>query len=238
MRFFYSAGVMKYGNGYFWHKFYNFPKLTYITKTLTLEKRRGNPLAISYIPFRKSIWNKVGLSNMGFYKFLCKYRFFHENGIMSIAGTDDEIEEMIGFLEHVYHEWNSIPFIKGIELNFSCPNVKSYNNKRIPKSSFPLFLKLNYKMDPYVFDLSNIIEIRLNSIPTSYGGISGKIAQKYNWSFIEKFTKEGLKIAGCSAVEGNDFIRLRNLGCTSIGLGSIILLKPETVENIELWSIL
>jgi dihydroorotate dehydrogenase len=231
MEYFYSAGAMSYGNGYFWHKFYNFPKLDYVTKSLTLASRFGNPFAISYIPFKKSIWNKNGLRNKGFFEYFFRYGFHRNRAIISISGMDEEIRVMVNFLEKMYSQWKYF-FIKGIELNYSCPNIECNNNKYIPKSSFPLYLKLSYNMDPYKYDLTNIKEIRVNSVPVRYGAISGKIAQKYNWPFIEKFNKEGIKVAGCSAVEEDDFKRLEDIGCTNIGLGSIMLINPKVIENL------
>ena len=123
MKFYYSASVMGYGNGRHWHKYYNFPKLPLVTKTLTIKPKIGLPFAI--IKKNNSIWNRVSMHNIGFYNWAIKYylnwpKDMQENTILSIAGTDQEIKKMIDFFKF-------LP-IKGIELNFSCPNIKSFEN--------------------------------------------------------------------------------------------------------------
>ena len=226
MNFFYSAGVKGYSNkNRTIHKYYNFLNLPSVTKTITFYKKKGLPFAI--LKIGNSIWNKVGLHNCGFTEWFNKYYDYtiFKNVIVSIAGTDIEIG-------HMMHVLNFLE-IKGIELNFSCPNVKSYNNKIIPLSSHNLYLKLNYKQDPYKYDLNNIKGIRVNSLPTKFGGLSGKIAQKKNWKFIEKFNKEGLNIAGASCLNFNDFKRMENIGCKEIGLGVITIINPKVVSNIK-----
>ena len=226
MYFFYSAGVKGYGNkNRIMHRCYNFLNLPAVTKTITYHKRIGLPFAI--LKIGESLWNKVSLHNCGFVNWLDKYYNYKlfKNVIVSIAGTDVEIG-------HMTHVLNSME-IKGIELNFSCPNVKSYDNKVIPKTHRNLYLKLNHKQDPYKYDLNNIKGIRVNSLPTKFGGLSGKIAQKKNWKFIEKFNKEGLNIAGASCLNFDDFKRMEDMGCKEIGLGAITLINPKAVENIK-----
>jgi dihydroorotate dehydrogenase len=123
MKYFYSAGVMGYGNGRFWHKKYNFPMLSSVTKTLTVCPNLGCPFAV--IRNGDTVWNRVGLHNVGIWNWFFKYYFGRENIIVSIAGTDMEIDTMVNFLE------NNRRRIEGIELNFSCPNVKPFKNEEI-----------------------------------------------------------------------------------------------------------
>ena len=226
MEFFYSAGVKGYGlKNRIMHKYYNFPILPAVTKTLTLNKKTGYPFAV--LKFGETIWNKVSLHNCGFRNWYLTYynRNFFQEVIVSIAGTDIDINTMVCYLNNAE--------IKGIELNFSCPNVKSYNNKHIPDSPHNLYLKLNYKQDPYQYDLDRIKSIRVNSIPTKFGGLSGKFAQKKNWKFIEKFNKEGLNVAGASCLNFDDFKRMEDIGCKEIGLGTITLINPKVVERLS-----
>lgn len=225
MKYFYSAGVMGYGNGRFWHKKYNFPNFTRVTKTLTVCPNLGCPFAV--IRNGDTVWNRVGLHNIGIWNWFFKYYFGRENIIVSIAGTDMEIDTMVNFLE------NNRRRIEGIELNFSCPNVKSFKNEEIPLSKLPLYLKLNHLQDPYDYDLYGIKGIRLNSVPKFFGGVSGKAAQKYNWPWIEKFNKEGLNIAGCSCNTIDDIKYMEDIGCKEVGLGSIVLTNPKLVESLE-----
>lgn len=225
MKYFYSAGVMGYGNGRFWHKKYNFPNFTSVTKTLTVKSNIGCPFAV--IKIGNTTWNKVSLHNIGFWEWFFKYYFYKENIVVSLAGTDLEIDNMTSYIEH------SDRHVKGVEFNFSCPNVKSFKNRKIPTTNLPLYLKLNHLQDPYSYDLDKIAGIRLNSIPKFFGGISGKMAQQYNWPWIEKFNKEGLNVAGCSCNTMDDIKHMENLGCKEIGLGSIVLTNPSLVETLE-----
>ena len=130
-----------------------------------------------------------------------------------------------GFLRDIH--------ISGVELNFSCPNVKSFENKRIPLLKTPLYLKLNHLQDPYDYDLDKVTGIRLNSVPKFFGGVSGKSAQKYNWPWIEKFNKEGLNVAGCSCNTVDDLKHMEDIGCKEVGLGSIVLTNPHLIETLS-----
>ena len=223
LKFFYSAAVMGYGQGRWWHKFYNFPKFPAVTKTLTRIPKHGYPFAV--IRWHKSIYNKISLHNVGFTEWCNKY--YNEASIVSIAGTDTEIEGMVYLLDKLD--------IQGIELNFSCPNIKNYDNKRIPNTRHDLYLKLNYKMDPYRYQLDNIKGIRVNAIPLGFCGGSGRIAKDKNWGFIKQFGKE-LNVAGCSFNTFDDIKKLEDLGCNEIGIGSVILINPKLVEEmVKLW---
>jgi len=220
-KYFYAAATMGFGKGYIWHKFFRFPKFDVITKTITLKRKIGNPFAIIHLG--NSIYNRIKLHNIGIEGWLKEY--YDPNLTLSIAGTDDEIERMIEIL-------HGRP-LKGIELNFSCPNVRGFRNKRIPKTKYKLFLKLNYKQDPYNYDLDKIERIDLNSVPRFHGGISGKLARKHNWGFIKKH--RDLSISGCSFSSMNDIRKLEEyLGCKEISIGSVILINPFLVENLKM----
>ena len=145
MDYFYSAGVMGYGDGRFWHKKYNFPNFIRVTKTLTVDSKIGYPFAV--IKVGNTVWNKVSLHNIGIWEWYFKYYFDEEDIIISIAGTDLEIEYMID--ELIINRFVNNTHIRGVELNFSCPNVKSFENKKIPSTTLPLYLKLNHLQDPY-----------------------------------------------------------------------------------------
>jgi dihydroorotate dehydrogenase len=224
MEYFYQAGAMGYGGeGYKWHKVlrYKFPKFPIITKTITLKRKIGLPFAV--FKFRNTIWNRNGLHNPGFVKWAKKY---YEHGqILSIHGSDMEIQEMCDMC--------GTSKLKGIELNYSCPNVKSKNNRRIPHTKFPLYLKINCRQDPYKYELNKIKRIHLNSIPKNFGGISGESARKENWRFIRKFINEGLDVAGCSINSNWHIEYLEQMGCKSIGIGSVIITNPELVMNLK-----
>jgi hypothetical protein len=174
-----------------------------------------------------SLYNKYGLHNIGFVEWLKTYGLSADkNVIVSIAGDDCEIEKMVDTLESTN--------IGGVELNYSCPSVHSFSNTKIPKTSKSIYLKLNFKQNPLNYDLTNVKEIRLNSVPVKYigGGLSGKLAQKENWSAIERWVKMDINVAGCSAISRDDIKQLEDLRCTSIGLGSIMLINPWLVKEL------
>lgn len=229
MKFFYSASSMGYGNGYKWHEKYNFPKFPRVIRTLTSHGKIGLPFAV--LKFKDSVWNRVGLHNMGLADWLIYYNFnlYNYDIILSIAGPDSEIEAMVSLIENL-----NLKNIKGIELNFSCPNIKSFNNKKIPKTEYPLYLKLNCLQDPYEYDLDNIEGIRLNSVPTIFGGLSGKAAKNKNWEWIRRHIREGLNVAGCSFSNMLDIFELDHMGCKEIGIGSVMLTNPGLVERLGL----
>lgn len=225
MNFFYSSATMGYGNGRIWHRFFKFPKLPVVTQTLTRYKKIGYPFAI--FRFGNTIYNHVAHHNIGIEKWISlKYnKNISDNVVVSLAGTDEEIEEMVWLLDEIN--------IKGIQLSFSCPNVPDLGNKKIPKSKHPIWLKLNHTQDPYQYDLDRIEMITMNSVPCWFGGMSGMGAQPYNWTFIKKFNMEGLNIAGSSFLSWDDIRYLEEVcGCTSIGIGSVILMKQKLVESI------
>jgi hypothetical protein len=219
MKFFYSSGAMGYGGeGYFWHKIFNlkFPKFSIVTKTITLKENRGYPYFVIHLG--NSVYNHNALDNKGFIYWLNNY--YNSDLILSIHGTDDEIDKMVVEMENYP--------LKGIELNYSCPNVKSPQNKKIPKSKHDLYLKINCNQDPYFYELDKIKQIRLNSVPMFGGGISGKMAQKYNWDFIGRFSE--LNIAGCSFINKNDIIKLHEYyGINDFGIGSVMLINPKLI---------
>lgn len=230
MKFFYSAGAMGYGNGWAWHRFYKFPNLPVVTKSLTITKKVGYPFAI--IKIGDSIYNRVKLHNIGLYSWIDWFKrtldFNNTKITISIAGYDDEIEEMVKTIN-----WLKLENIFGIELNYSCPNVKGFKNKKIPYSTIPLHLKLNCGQNPHDYDLFKIRSIRVNSVPCFFGGKSGKAAQKDNWEFIRRFNKEGLHISGSSFLSHNDIKYLEEYcGCEEIGIGSTILIKPKLIEEL------
>jgi len=224
MKFFYSAGTMGYGDGWWWHKFFNFPKFSFVTKTLTLFPKKGNKYLI--LPVGNS-FNKVGLDNIGLYHFIDKYKYSSVSRTISIAGPDEYIKRMIKLIDLF------LPKNDSIELNFSCPNVKSFENSLIPKTDRDVYLKLNWTQNPYDYNLDRVKGIHLNSIPLKFCGGSGKIAQKKNWKFIKKYNKEGLNIAGCSVQNIQDIKRLEDIGCEEIGIGSIMLTHPRFVESLD-----
>jgi dihydroorotate dehydrogenase len=225
MEFFYQSGAMGYGGeGYLWHKVrrYNFPDFPVVTKTITLNKKIGLPFAV--IKWKDSVWNHVSLHNPGFPEWSKKY--YRHGLILSVYGSDMEIQEMCDKCTN----YN----LKGIELNYSCPNVRSKNNRKMPNTKFPLYLKINCRQDPHQYDLDRIERVHINTIPKFFGGVSGEVAKKENWAFIKKFSGEGINIAGCSFNDTMDLKYIKYvLDCKAVGIGSVMLTNPELVERLK-----
>jgi len=218
---------MGYGKGRWWHKFYNFPDFPRVTKTLTLVPILGSPFLVARIG--KSVWNRVGLNNIGISKWIDEYKHYKklDNIIVSLAGSDDDIEMMA--------EWVDILNIRGIELNFSCPNYMSFGNKKIPYSRHPVYLKLNYCQRAEDYDLDKVRGIRMNSMPAKYfGAWSGEKAQTVNWARVGLYNFLGINTAGCSFYDMKDIRMLEEWqGCKEIGIGSTILTNPRLVEGLK-----
>ena len=223
MKFFYQSGAMGYGGeGYFWHKFlsYNFPKFPIVTKTITFSPKIGIPFAV--IPFGKTVWNRISWHNPGFFKWITDH--YKSGLIVSLGGYDNEIQTMVELLELAELK------IAGVELNFSCPHEKR-NNKKLPKTKYKLYLKLNANQNPYDYALNKIERIHLNTIAGFCGGISGKKSKEKNWKFIEEHRE--LPIAGCSFDSLNDITVLEALGCEYTGIGSTIITNPKLIRDLK-----
>jgi len=228
MEYFYSASVMKYGLQYgkeycrWWHRFYNFPKYPFVTKTLTLSANTGTPWKV--FKWGNSVYNSVGLDNIGIGAWMVDYAGNNPDAIVSLFGNDDQIAIMVDMLSHVK--------IRGIELNFSCPNIPYQRNRHIPISNHPIYLKLGYNSDPWVYDLDKVKGIRLNSVKSRNGtewAVSGEKAKEKNWWAIETLIRSGINVAGCSFQTIDDLKALKNLGCEEIGIGSIMLTNPSLI---------
>lgn len=222
--FMYAGGAMGWGKGHLWHKLLGlkFPDFPIITKTMTLSEKIGYPYAV--VITGKSVFNHYGHHNKGFEYFMNNH--YNKDLIVSIAGTDFEVEYMVNYLNQFD--------IKGIQLSYSCPNVEDQKNKIIPKSKHDIYLKLNHLQDPYRFDLSRVKAITVNSVPCWFGGGSGKYAQKYNWPWIKKFNEEGLNVHGASWITMDDIKYLEEYcGCTTLDIGSVMLVNPKLVLNLK-----
>ncbi len=115
-----ASGTFGYCDEY--EEFFDVSRLgAIVTKAITLEPRKGNATK-RIMETRASMINSIGLENMGIYAFLEKVlpKLYSKkiDFIMNIAGrTKEEYIELAKVCEQ-----NSIP---AIEMNVSCPNVKS-----------------------------------------------------------------------------------------------------------------
>lgn len=238
IKFVYAAGAMGfYGEGHWFHKFYDFPKVPFITKTLTLSKKIGSPFAI--IPLGKSVWNKVSLHNPGLFNWKKAYDSinprpgFTDNYISVYPYTQEQLDYIINKLHYWFGDGVNV------EINMSCPNVKGFELDKVPFNikkyiGVNIWVKLNYKQIPLEINLENIKGIRLNSLPTKFGGLSGKFAQEKNWEYIQKYNKY-IDISGCSWTTKSDLCTLINMGCKEISIGSVMITNPRLVESLRLY---
>ena len=115
-----ASGTFGYCDEY--EEFFEVNKLgAIVTKALTLEPRKGNS-SKRIMETKSSMINSIGLENMGIYAFLEKVlpKLYSKkiNFILNIAGrTKEEYLELAKICEE-----NNIP---AVEINVSCPNVKS-----------------------------------------------------------------------------------------------------------------
>lgn len=197
------------------------PKLfTIVTKTLTRYPRRGNLRWFHPWSVVKKIkgdgWvNAIGLTNPGIDCWVEKvapripddYQM-----IVSIEANEaQDVDEMIGMLNRQE--------ILGIELNLSCPNTASANNRTLDKtlavcevaaqkSRHPVIAKISYTHDYLALaqklqGLGKIEAISINSIPWNIlypdqtsplarfggGGISGKKIQPWTWKMVQEISQ-------------------------------------------------
>ena len=115
-----ASGTFGYCDEY--EEFLDVSKLgAIVTKAITLEPRKGNSTK-RIMETRVSMINSIGLENMGIYAFLEKVlpKLYSKkiDFILNVAGkTKEEYIELARICED-----NNIP---AIEMNVSCPNVKS-----------------------------------------------------------------------------------------------------------------
>lgn len=102
----------------------NFPFSAYVSKTITLEARTGNPPPRLW-ELGQGMINSIGLPNKGLVRFidedLPEYATLPAPLIVSVMGF--AAEELVTILETLDRRDE----IAAFELNFSCPNVKTGN---------------------------------------------------------------------------------------------------------------
>ncbi|MBJ7354525.1 MAG: hypothetical protein JHC98_06830 [Thermoleophilaceae bacterium] len=102
----------------------NFPFSAYVSKTITLDPRAGNPPPRLW-ELGQGMINSIGLPNKGLVRFveedLSEYATLPAPLIVSVMGFS--VDELIAILEAL----DGRDEIAALELNFSCPNVKTGN---------------------------------------------------------------------------------------------------------------
>lgn len=102
----------------------NFPFSAYVSKTITLQPRAGNPPPRIW-ELGNGMINSIGLPNKGLARFAAEdlpaYATLPAPLIVSVMGfSAEELTELLGVL-------GERDEIAAFELNFSCPNVKTGN---------------------------------------------------------------------------------------------------------------
>lgn len=157
-----SSGTFGYGEEY--EELIDLKKLgAIVTKSVTLEEKRGNPPP-RIVETSSGILNSIGLENVGLERFIKEKLVFLKKlkipVIVSIAA--ETLEDYVKLAKRLNKE-----DIAGIELNVSCPNVKSENNLTFAQNKDELGkivkavrritdLSLITKLSPNVTDIKEI----------------------------------------------------------------------------------
>lgn len=130
----------------------------YITKTITLNARTGNPPP-RIVETPSGMLNSIGLENKGLNYFI-KNKLPELNSvkipiIVSIAGDDEK--EFVGLTKAL----SKVKKVSGLEINLSCPNIKRAKGKgsRVKGDIIAQDEKATYKIVKAVRNVSNLTVI-------------------------------------------------------------------------------
>jgi dihydroorotate dehydrogenase (NAD+) catalytic subunit len=244
--------------GYGWEGEEYFPGQNWgavVSKTITLEKREGNPPPRIF-EVNDSVINRVGLQNCGLDNFikneLPKTRCLPYPVIVSIFGNN--LEEWTKLVDGLTKEK-----VAAFELNFSCPNIKGEKMvKNIHKcchligklrkiTTLPIIAKIN-ALDNPVKLCSQLKKSGINGIVCSNtfpsifvldgqlyeGGLSGPAIKPVVLRTIKQIAdKVDIDIAACGGIKSHtDIMDYKQTGAKVFVLGSILLLEPEIINTI------
>ncbi len=140
-----GAGALGFtGEGYWWTAFSRIhaddPKLTFVTKTITLKANSGNvllrsdfqparviPETLNVNPLKRSVTNKFALSNPGLSAVLRSNRLQNLRNpfFISVGSVSESAKKRLADLSEIRYildnESFSAPY--GIQINYSCPNL-------------------------------------------------------------------------------------------------------------------
>ncbi len=197
--------------------------------------------------------NKVGLTNKGI-EWWCKnigpYLDFQTNPLVgSIYGTQDELVEMAEMLntfDLVGLEVNSACPNSGAQIHVAETVVSDVRAVR-KVSRHPLIVKVSVAQDYVAIacGLEGVAEaISINSVPWEIafpnersplwrlekkvggggGGVSGILAQKFNWQAVRVLAKQGsLPVIGSSIMDFKDMDIVRSFGASAVSFATIHL---------------
>ncbi|HEC70060.1 MAG TPA: dihydroorotate dehydrogenase [Candidatus Omnitrophica bacterium] len=233
-----------------------------ITKTITLNKREGNPPPrIAEAP--SGVINSIGLENPGLWGFLTQWpeiKKLPTEIIISIYGEDKREYELI------FKEFNKIKEVKAVEVNLSCPNLRKKIVSQDKKKSFSLVRYLRkltkkiliVKLSPEVSDIVEIaksvlkagadvlsltntfsalkidIDKRKPFLGNIFGGLSGPAIKPLVLYRVYK-VYQALRcpiIASGGVLNYKDALEFILAGAVGIGLGTANLIEPDSAEII------
>lgn len=265
-----ASGALGFdGKGWFWEQPSRWlgkidPSLfTIVTKTLTRWPIKGNlsmwhPWTCVKL-LKGGVVNAVGLTNPGFdYWFehiAPKIDFTKSKIVVSIMS--DSIEDLV----YMVGKLNELAIV-GIEINWSCPNVKGHNPKNshlviagtlsvAEASKHPVLIKVGvtHDVETIIYAVREVAEaVNINSIPWpvvypgvtsplaqfgSGGGVSGQVAQELNWELVDRIVKINLvPVIGPSIWTQLDLHFLRNRRVDAFAFGSLFLRHPHRPTEI------
>jgi dihydroorotate dehydrogenase (NAD+) catalytic subunit len=165
-----------YGEGYWFHKFFepfglDYKGMTFVSKTTTIEPRKGNldpnelfPKCV-IVKFKEGVvLNAVGLTNPGTYQVISKClrqpELYSKPFMISFTTvTDNKYSEMRKFVDFlkVCEDLESVNKM-GIQLNMSCPNANTKRSSAEICSFLDMFSNIDY---PIVVKLNALASIGL-----------------------------------------------------------------------------
>lgn len=244
------------GRGWWWEKPLYYlgllrPSLfTITTKTLTDTPRKGTPYKI--LPLWGGVWNNVGLANPGFEWWVNHKLPYLAKDIPLLVSL---YPESLDFIKEAADLLSDYSTIKGIEINFSCPNVREFNLnvvsgfiRNLKNTRLPVILKLNAKqiwdsaesgtLRTFLNTISSLVEaISLNAVPVSMfkgdtifksGAFSGNIVKTLNWNTADKIRRLGFdNVIFPSLWSYNDIRSVKQIfSAKAVSFGSVHLLRP------------
>lgn len=255
-----SSGALGfYGDGWWWEQPFRWlnllkpQELTIITKTLTVNPRKGNHSF--WFPFRSvrfinnGVVNAMGLPNPGFENWINNYKPKYKL-IVSIAPKNvEEADFMAKNLGFLAIDANKNKGIIAIEYNLSCPTFQYSNSLQIidalKKYNLPVILKLGYEdcknWNGELEGKADVLDI-INSVrwSTIYpnkrsplkkfggGGVSGTVIKnhaKEAINLVASFTKTPI-ISGGGIDSAHEVYVRRNMGAKAFTFGSVFMRKP------------
>ncbi len=229
---------------------------TVVTKTLTLEPRKGNlrwsrPLGVVK-PMRGGVINSIGLTNPGIDWWCEKIgpKVAQLPWDLMVSLEADVASDVITMLNKL----KGLP-LKGIELNLSCPNTIHEGSRQTDymiqvchqakeQSEWPLIAKLSVDHDYLTMaqEISGAVEaVSINSVPWKLafpekssplakfggGGVSGKLAQQWTWKATEQIASQNtVPVIGPSVWDYEDIERIFGMGAGAVSFGSVFVCHP------------